>query len=385
MPVHRTPALRKRLSASLSIMALTLALTVAATGPGHAQTPVDLYDVRNVAVDVSAASPTAARDQGVREAQRKAFDLLFDRLTVDGARTALPPVTNETIDSLVKSYEVQEERTSAARYLGTLGVRFNAGAMRAFLRGHAVAFAEVRSKPTLIIPIDMATGVPVLWQAETAWRQAWANLPPPGGLVPLAIPYGEAQDVAEIGPEQALSGDQAALRRVADRYGAGDVATVQSTPTPDGGVTIAVTLYPADGPAESFGVTQAALPSVARPEGAAAEPPTVTVDPTLSAAVTAVLHRLEERWTAATMIAGAVESEMVVTVRFADQPGWQSIRQRLAGIPIITHSRITSLSRTEARLDLRHVGNRDRVRLAMAQQDLRLEDGPDGMEVTSGR
>lgn len=381
MPVHRTPALRKRLSALLPALGLVLGLSLSAA----AQAPDDLYAVRDVDVDVSAGSPNAARDQGVREAQRKAFDMLFDRLTVDGARTGLPPVTNETIDRMVQSYEVQEERTSSVRYLGTLAVRFNPGAVRTYLRNHGVAFAEVRSKPVLVIPVDMVGGAPVLWQAETGWRQAWANLPPPAGLVPVSVPYGEAVDVAEIGPEQALAGDTNSLRRIADRYGAGDVAVVQSTLGPDGGVTVGVSLYPTTGPAERFGLTQSPLPPAPPLASATAESTAALVDPTLSAAVRAVLHRLEERWTATTQIRAASENTLSISARFNDQAGWQSMRQRLAAVPIVTNSRITSLSRTQARLDLRHVGDIDRLRLALAQQDLRLDDGPDGPELSSGR
>jgi hypothetical protein len=368
MPVIRTPALRKSLSVAL--MALGLAL------PASGQAVDDLFTVRDVGVDISSGNANVARDQGVREAQRKAFDLMFDRLTVDGARTALPPVPSDVIERMVQSFEIQEERTSATRYVGKLAIRFNAAALRNYLRANNVAYAEVRSKPTLVLPIDQTGGAPVLWQVGTVWRQAWADLAPrQGGLVPLTVPFGEVADVSDIGVDQALAGDATALRRIADRYGAGDVAVVVASGTPETGLTVTVALHPATGAGESFSLTQSPLPA---DTGEA-------VNPTLRAAVEAVTHRLEERWTAATQITAGALSDLKLTARFTDQTGWLSIRKRLAGISTITQTNITSLSRTGAVLDLRHAGDISQLRTALAQQDLVLEDGADGPVLRSMR
>lgn len=368
MPVIRTPALRKSLSAAL--IALGLAL------PASAQGVDDLFTVRDVGVDISSGNANAARDQGVREAQRKAFDLLFDRLTVDGTRTALPPVASDVIERMVQSFEIQEERTSATRYVGKLAIRFNAAAMRNYLRANNVAYAEVRSKPLLVLPIDQTGGAPVLWQAGTAWRQAWADLAPrQAGLVPVTVPFGETADVSDIGVEQALSGDNTALRRIAQRYGAGDVAVVVASGTVETGLTVTVGLHPATGNAENFSLTQSPLPA----------DPTEPVNPTLRAAVENVTHRLEERWTAATQIAAGALSDLKLTASFADQAGWQNIRKRLESISTITQTSVSSLSRTAAVLDLRHAGDVSQLRTALAQRDLLLEDGPDGPVLRAAR
>lgn len=371
MPVHRTPALRKSLSAVL--LATVLALPAAGQGAD------DLFTVRDVAVDVSAGSPNAARDEGVRDAQRKAFDLLFDRLTVDGARTALPPVAADSIDRMVQSYAVQEERTSATRYVGKLSVRFNATAVRGFLKSNSVAYAEVRSKPVLILPVDQTGSAPVLWQAQTAWRQAWADLPPPGGLVPVAVPYGEAPDVADIGVEQAMAGDAPALRRIADRYGAGDVAVAGITGSLESGLTVTVTLYPASGTGESFVFTQGPVAASADSKAAGAVPPL------LHAAVDTIVHRLEERWTAATLIRVGAEGSLTLSAQFADQAAWLETRKRLATIPTISQSSITSLSRQGGTIELRFNGSLDQLRTALAQRDLLLEQGADGATLRLAR
>jgi hypothetical protein len=364
MPVPCTPALRKVLSAALTALALAL--------PAWAAPSDDLFTVRDVSVDVTADSATAARDRGIREGQRKAFEALFDRLTPDSAHGALSGLDGASIDQMVQSFEVQEERTSAVRYLGRLAVTFNAQAVRNFMRSHGIAYTEVRSKPVLVLPVDQTGGAPVLWQAETGWRQSWADLPLQGGLVPVTIPYGEAPDVADVGVEQALSGDTAALRRIADRYHAGDVAVAVLTPT-SGGVTATVTLHPANGSPESFAISQ---PTISPTAGAP-----VQGDPTLREAVTKVVNRLEEHWTTANVVVAGSQGQLTVKVAFTAQNEWVETRRRLSKIPTITQTRVVTLARDGAELELHYVGGLDQLRNALAQQDLTLAQSGDGNEL----
>lgn len=362
MLVRCTPALRKGLMAAL--LALMLA------PPALAQDNADIFTVRDVPVDVTAASALEARDQGMREGQRKAFEALFDRLTPDGARSRLPSLDSTSIDNMVQSFQVQEERTSSVRYLGKLAVTFNANAVRRFMRDYSIPYTEVRSRPVLVLPVDQSQGTPVLWQAETAWRQAWADLPIQAGLVPVLVPYGEAPDVADIGADQALAGEAESLRRIAGRYEAGEVAVTTLAPSSgSGGLSATTTLYPDDGSApSSFTVTQEPVAEVEKGRG----------DPTLTALVRKVVDRLDERWVAANVVAAGPEAEMNLQVAFASPQEWVDTRKRLSRVPTVTNLRLLSMSRDSASLELRYAGDVGRLRSALAQQDLSLTDGPDG-------
>lgn len=361
MLVRCTPALRKGLMAAL--FALMLAQ------PAVAQENADLFTVRDVPVDVTAASALEARDQGMREGQRKAFEALFERLTPDGARSRLPSLDSTTIDSMVQSFQVQEERTSSVRYLGRLAVTFNANAVRRFMRDNAIPYTEVRSRPVLVLPVDQSQGAPLLWQAETAWRQAWADLPAQAGLVPVLVPYGEAPDVADIGAEQAMAGESEPLRRIGARYEAGEVAVAVLTPTSAGGMSATITLYGDDGSAPtSFTVTQEAV----------APTDDGRTDPTLAALVEKIVGRLDERWVAANVVTAGPESEMTLRVAFTSPQEWIDTRKRLTRVPTVTSTRLLTMSRDSASLEVRYSGDSARLRSALAQQDLALTEGPDG-------
>jgi hypothetical protein len=51
------------------------------------------------------------------------------------------------------------------------------------------------------------------------------------------------------------------------------------------------------------------------------------------------------------------------------------VRDRLAGIPAVRASRLVSLGRDGARVEIRYVGDPSQLRLALAQRDLDLEGG----------
>ena len=57
----------------------------------------DMYAVSNIHVDVTAQNATIAREQGLNDAQEKAFYKMLDRLTLFKDMEALPVLTSEDI------------------------------------------------------------------------------------------------------------------------------------------------------------------------------------------------------------------------------------------------------------------------------------------------
>jgi len=221
MPLRCNPVLHRPLALALLVCLLALLpATLATAQPGGD----GVFTVRHVAVDVTATSAALARDKAIQDAQRQAFATLFDRLTLDADGRSPPALDPAQLEQLVDSFEVEEERTSPVRYVGSMTIRFRPAAVRTLMLGSGIRYAEVRAKPVLVIPVDETGGAPALWQRETPWRAAWDALEPQEGLLPVLVPYGDLADVTDIGVEQALAGDEAALRRIADRYGAGSVA-----------------------------------------------------------------------------------------------------------------------------------------------------------------
>ena len=160
-----------------------------------------LYEVTDVAADVTSSSSAHARDEAVANAQRSAFEQLLGRLGVDTSLAA--KLSDEDLATLVKNFEVQNERTSAVRYIGVFTVHFRPLATRAWLTQNGAHFTETRSKTQLILPILLSGGHPLLWEEHTKWWSAWELARAPG-LVPIILPSGGLDDIKTLSTDEAI-------------------------------------------------------------------------------------------------------------------------------------------------------------------------------------
>lgn len=370
---HRRP---KAPSPAVALgLAVFLALSLPA--PASAQVPAgdqgaataaqgsfqDVYTVSDVDVDVTAVSAAAARDEAITEAQRKAFLQLFQRLTPEG--TPVPQVTDAQVAPLVQDFEVQRERSSSVRYLATFTVRFRPDAVRSMLEGGGVAFAEARSAPVLVLPVYRAgSAAPVLWEDRTPWRAAWENASSGAGLVPVVVPYGELADIADVSAEEALRGDSDGFASIAERYGAADVLVAELSvpadgPDPASASRVTVVRYAPGGPQPPATMTVPAAPGK-------------TVEEYLAAGVAAVNGMLEGRWKAETAVDRSEERRMAVTVPIARLEDWVRTRRQIAEVPAVARVDLRRLTRRDVELELVYYGDPDRLRSALARQDLQL-------------
>ncbi|HYC02549.1 MAG TPA: DUF2066 domain-containing protein [Azospirillaceae bacterium] len=338
------PALRQ--AASVLGLAALLALLPILTAAAQ---DADIFTVRDVKVDVSADSAAAARDQAIAKAQRDAFAKLLARLTPrEDNRQPLPGMT---LEPLVDSFEVQEERASAVRYMGTMTVSFRPNVVRQFLISQGWRYAEVRSKPVLVVPVAIENGQPVLWERETEWRQAWSEAASADGLLPVLVPVGDATDLATVDAAAAVGGQSDGLLRLAERYGAGQLVVAEVGQ--GNGVTLTRHAQGKPPAAETLNV------AVASPDQ-------------YPAAAAAAIQRMEEDWKRPNLVASGTENRFVALVPIRGLEDWADTRKRLAQIPTVTRTKVISLNRSEALLEVAHVGEVGALRGALAQRDLAL-------------
>jgi hypothetical protein len=356
---------RCRLPAWALWLILAFAAALPAVPPARAQEAGDLYTVRDVDVDVTADSALAARDKAIAEAQRKAFVTLYQRLSPD-AKQQPPSLSNSEVAQLVQNFEVQRERSSAVRYNATLTVQFRASAVRNLMLNRGASFVDARSKPVLVLPVYQVGGQPpVLWEDRTPWRDAWENYPPPNGVVPVIVPFGELADVADVGVNEALNADASALAKIGSRYGAGEVLVARLS-VPGSGPN----------PAEPIKINLIRQ-SV---EGGSPRNDTVTVpaaqgqptDAYLTGGVAAVVTYLENAWKSANTVEGGPEETMQVSVPIGSIDDWVQTRKRLSKVATITRMQVLGVNRDAAHLELRYRGDPTRLSNALSQQDLEL-------------
>ena len=329
-----------------------------------AQDVNDLFTVSGVAVDVSAANATAAREQALAEGQAAALTTLLQRLTRREDWRRLPTASGDALAFLVTDFEVDNERTSAVRYLASLTVRFKPSEVRGLLRQASIPFAETPSRPVLVLPVlRQGLGV-VLWDDPNQWRTAWAAMGARrSSLVPMLIPFGDLSDIADVSAEQAVAGETEPLATIARRYGARDslvaIATVETAFGNPTRLDVAVT---------RIGATQQApilLDVAARPG---------EDERTLlrrGAAETA--DAVEDAWVEANLLRFDQAQQLALRVPVTSLAEWLDVRQRLQRVAVVTDLQLRSLSRESALVDLTYFGELGQLQDALVQRDLVLE------------
>lgn len=358
-------------------MALWLAMPV----PARAAEDPEVFTVRAVAADATADTATRARDVALAAGQVAALNRLFARLTLSSDREKLPPIAPEAVNDLVKDFEVADEKTSAVRYLAGMTVRFKPDAVRALLRERGVGFAETRSKPLLVLPVYELVGALSLWDDPNPWRDGWAKLAASDGLVPLVRAKGDLQDVAIIGAEQAVRGDDQRLAAIARRHGAADVLVARASmrypdsarPAEGSGPWLQVTL-------SRFGTAQLEQTRVEAfyPE------PGETESAMLARAAAALAMQIEENWKRNNRLRFETGDELTVEVPLASLAQWIEIKAKLEKIPFIRRNDLIFLNRKGARLRLNFIGDEEQLRLALLQSDLSLERSATSLVLRAG-
>ncbi|MEC4591870.1 MULTISPECIES: DUF2066 domain-containing protein [Nitrospirillum] len=381
MPHRCIPLLRQtgfRGALFLALAAGALAGTARAEA-GRSVAAEQAFVEQGVDVDVTAGNANQARDQAILQAQREALARLFRKLTPAADGRQPPAVSQGELEALVAGFELEQERASSVRYVGRFTVRFRPAAVRQLLQQNGVRYAEMVGKPALVLPLDATGAEPALW-TDGPWRQAWSQIGPVDGLVPLALVPPDPADQNELPAKAALTPDATVLAHIAARHGAGQVVVARLEGDAAKGYQLTLsTFVPGEGLSPAETVPQSAF--VPRPlpaadtqppaAGAAAPPP---LPATLGLAVATVVDRVEEGWKRRVVVDARQSGQVAVRVPLTDLTTLVEVRRRLAGVPMVTQVDTSALKTTEALLTLTVLGDVGHLKTALAQRDLVLAE-----------
>ena len=346
---------------------ITLGAVVLGAAESRALQPHEVFVVAPVPVDVTAETALTARARALKMGQILAWKSLLRRLTLPGDAGALLDYQADQLAPLIQGFEVLRERTSAVRYLASLSYSFNPDEVRRVLTDAGVAFAETPSRPVLIIPVLTSQGVGVLWEDPNPWREAWQNLPPRDGLLPIVVPYGDLADIRDLSTIQAMRGDEERLRAVANRYGARDVIIARASRIFDQRDNLPILeiamVRRADG-----GLEETIIDSIK------GQNPDDLIG-LLGSGVTRVVSTLSNSWKQSNLVRPGLETRVTVVVPIDGFGRWLSIRRRLVGVGVLRRTELLRISKREAMMDLWVQGSAEQLRNAVRQRDLELIEG----------
>ncbi len=334
-------------------------MTFAADETPVPRSPGDIFVADSVPVDVTAATVTDARERGLVQGRVNGLRKVLERLVAREDLPRVPTLTSTQVIDMVRDFSIADERTSAVRYIASLTVRFDPGAIRRLLRGANTPFAETMSKPLVVVPVlRTAEGRTLLWEDGNPWRAAWLRTASVNGLVPLLAPGAEPKDISAVTLDQALAKDSAALATLASSYDAGGALVALATVD---GPAIRVTLT-----AVRPGLSNDELTALASAQSGQSR------EDLFAAAARAVVAVVEDNWRSRNSVTFGTTSQITALVPIESLKDWLTVRERLTGVPLIESVDLQAITRDRAQVTLYFSGERDQLRLAMSQRDLSL-------------
>jgi hypothetical protein len=355
------------------VAALLLTIVGLSVVTVRAEDQPDPYSA-TVKVDATADSAAAARTTARVEGQRRALDDIVQRLSGSSDLSKLPKLDDQAITNMVASFEVVHEKMSSVRYLADYTFHFRQAKLRQLLRsaGIGIIAPETPVKPIVVLPVYHDGDNLALWDDPNPWRDAWGQTSIASGPAKLSLPLGGVGDLTAIDAEQAQSGDAQALTEVAQRNNADEALVAIATAKQEGdrlaGLDITLKRYrlghltdsrtdsiEANPGESSSDLLKRAVGIVAADIGHGRPP---VADKQASLAATVPIHNLGE---------------------------WIEVRRRLTAVPSVHAVNLLSLSRDQAKIVIKFVGNADQLKSSLAGANLDLAGAaPDWRLVPAG-
>lgn len=338
------------------------ALCAFAPGLASAQGRDNVYVVSGVYVDQTAANAAAAQQAGLAAAQQAGFERLVRRLTLpeELVSRGMPVADSASIERLVLSVDVEEERRSGTRYIGRLTLRFDPTGVRTLLRQHGLTVVDTRTSPVLVAAI---VGDGVTPETAALWREVWANGGYGDELVPLAV-----------APE-GLQGPPAWQTAQPFARAAGATSALFATLRVQGG-TVTASLVEVDANARRERADVAA-----RIDG----------DSGLRNALASLAEqantRIQNEWRARLATGAGQRERVTASALYADQAGWEHIKDALEGAAatIISEIRIQAVGREGALVSFSYVGDRTQLVAELTRRGVSVQDTPQGVVLRVAR
>lgn len=314
----------------------------------HAQEQHNPFEVRDVKVDVTAATASEARDQALADGERKAFQVLLDRLTLPADTISVNQFRPGEITSATQHFWVSEEKVSPIRYLATLNFGFSGERVKELLARKKIPFLTAISEPVLVVPVYEDENGARLWDVPNPWWDAWGSLRS-DGLVPVMLPRGDANDFSVMDVQSALSADDRSLEALSARYGTSDAVVLLASLTDESS--------PDSSPAGAFRVTVINTRAIGLPfgvslsssyKGVLDEP----LEVVLNRAAAATLKDIEAEWKTANVPTAGADQVKPIDVTVSNLGSWLALKERLQSLPIVHRVDTVMVSRTRVRVNL---------------------------------
>jgi hypothetical protein len=178
------------------------------------------FEVAGISVDEEGANADEARKAGWRVAQRKGWQMLWQKMHGSGG----PGLSDGALDSIIEAIVVEDEQISEHRYIAKLGILFDRVRSSEIL---GISGTIRRSPPLLVLPVQWEGGTAQVFETRTEWQKAWARFRSGSSPINYVRPSGTGVDPLLLNAGQADRRGRTWWRMLLDQYGAADVIIPQ--------------------------------------------------------------------------------------------------------------------------------------------------------------
>jgi hypothetical protein len=182
------------------------------------------FEITGIKVDVAGESAESARLAGWRLAQREGFRRLWAEKQKRPISEA-PNLPDSTLDSLVSSISIEQERIAPGRYIATLGILFDRSRSAGLL---GAGGPTQRSAPMLLVPVMVSGGTETSVELRNAWQRAWAEFRTGNSAIDYVRVSGQGIEPLLITSAQTRRPGRGVWRNLVNFYGAADVLVAEA-------------------------------------------------------------------------------------------------------------------------------------------------------------
>ncbi|MGI4850743.1 MAG: DUF2066 domain-containing protein [Janthinobacterium lividum] len=318
----------------------------------------DRFYVADIRVDIKDTSAAQARLKAITQGQQKAFKMLIEQLLSPEDQNSLVPPTENQLNAMIQDFEVQNEKNSNVRYIGTLAFQFYPAKVQEFLKQKEKSVLPIGlNKKILVLPIYEKNQKTLLWQEDNPWRNAWNHAADLKST--YVLPLGDLNDILDFPERTALDKDVKRLQILRERYRSGYI--LLAILKHDAPFELNLFLYDAEGLSYSE-------------ENLTLLGDTTLTPALIQKALTKATEMMDKFSTEHKAEMTTEKQSFEAQVFFQNHQEWSQIQKLFAKAALVRSFDIISLQRRQATIQIYHTGAKDRVFQALEKQGFEVYD-----------
>lgn len=316
----------------------------------------DRYTVE-VNVDVTDESASLARERALREANRAALNEVAKRVTTDEGIQRFAEMTDDQLVNFIKEVLIVDEKTSSIRYIANLKVVINANILKQYMQEREIPFLLQSDAKILVIPLFRVfnTDMPMLWESDNLWRQAWESSPRGEIATFISLPAtGANYEVVDV--DKISKMDSVVLNKLKVLNRVDDVYVLDAVYDGIDGLMVNVTPF--------GGETEVVRVSGDRSSGMEL----------FYKAVAELQNQIEKKLKQKSLEEAAQETSYVVMFPFRSLREWIEAQRALTAVPYIKQVEIQAMGTNMVQFKMTFMGTPEKLLYALREKFLNLKE-----------